>query len=77
MLTDQPLAISPQLSAINFALNSAFEPSPISAPEIAAVVEAWRGKAISRDTMLEYFKRRELIPEGRTIAEEKALVNRS
>ena len=48
----------------------------LSAPEITAVVEAWKAGAISRDTMLEYFKRRELLPEGRTAGEERERVNK-
>lgn len=42
---------------------------------ISAVVGAWRGGAISRDTMLDWLKRWEVLPEGRSVGEERALIH--
>ena len=47
----------------------------VSGELISAVVGAWRDGGISRDTLLDWLKRWEVLPEGRTIAEEKALIH--
>jgi hypothetical protein len=39
------------------------------------VVAAWQSGAISQDTMLELFRRGEVLPEGRTNEEAARLVN--
>ncbi len=44
---------------------------------ISAVVGAWRDGAISRDTMLDWLKRWEILPEGRSVEEERALIYRT
>ena len=46
----------------------------MSGEEIGAVVAAWRAGAISRESMLERLKRGEVLPDGRSIAEERALI---
>jgi hypothetical protein len=38
------------------------------------VVSAWQGGAISRDTMLELFRKGEILPDGRTNKDEVALI---
>ena len=40
---------------------------------LQAVVAAWQSGAISRDTMFELFRSREILPDGRTNEDEKAL----
>jgi hypothetical protein len=42
---------------------------------ISAVVGAWRDGGISRDTMLDWLKRWEVLPEGRSVAEERRLIH--
>ncbi len=61
----------------SFAMNTDLSARPLSAAEITAVVDAWQRGAVSRETMLERLKRGEVIPDGRTIAEEKALIHRA
>jgi hypothetical protein len=46
----------------------------LAANEIVAVVSAWQNGALSRDSMLDMFRRGEVLPEGRTYEEERALV---
>lgn len=48
----------------------------MSAENMAAVVAAWRAGAISRETMLELLRRGEMLPDGRTVAQERALIHR-
>ncbi len=47
----------------------------MSGEEISAVVAAWRAGAISRDTMLERLKRAVVLPDGRSVAQERALIH--
>ena len=47
----------------------------MSGDEITAVVAAWRAGAISRDTMLERLKRGEVLPDSRSVAQERALIH--
>lgn len=58
-----------------FAMNTDLASRRLSAEEITAVVEAWKGGGISRDSMLDALKRGEVLPEGRTVAHEKALIH--
>lgn len=46
----------------------------LSALEIQCIVAAWQSGAISRDTMTELFRRGEMLPEGRSMAEEERLI---
>lgn len=57
-------------------LNTDFSTKGLSAQEIQAVVAAWQAGAISRDTMTELFRRGEVLPEGRSLEEETALISR-
>ena len=55
-------------------LNTDFSATGMSATELTAVVKAWQSGAMSRDTMLDLFRRGEVLPEGRTNEEELALI---
>jgi hypothetical protein len=41
-----------------------------------AVVQAWQNGALSRDSMLDIFRRGEVLPEGRTNEEEVRLIDK-
>ena len=60
---------------ISFAMNTDLSARAISGESLTAVVAAWRAGAISRETMLEVLKRGEVLPEGRTVAQERALIH--
>ncbi len=62
---------------VSFAMNMDPGARAMSGEEIAAVVGAWRSGAISRETMLERLKRGELLPDGRSVAEERGLIHRT
>jgi hypothetical protein len=55
-------------------LNTNFNTSGMPSDELTAVVAAWQAQAISQDTMLELFRKGEILPDGRTNQEEKDLV---
>lgn len=55
-------------------LNTDYLPSGMTAQELTALVQAWQGGAISRDTLLDNLQRGEILPTGRTIEEEKAAI---
>ena len=48
----------------------------LTGEDLNAIVAAWRAGAISRDTMLERLKRGDILPDTRTIAQERALLHR-
>ena len=58
-------------------LNTDFSTKGLSAQEITALVQAWQSGALSRDSMMELFRRGEVLPEGRTNEEEASLIQRS
>ncbi len=60
---------------VSFAMNTDLGARAMSAEEISAVVAAWRAGAISRETMLERLKRGEVLPDGRSVAQERALIH--
>jgi hypothetical protein len=60
---------------VSFALNTDLSARAMSGEDITAVVAAWRAGAISRDTMLERLKRGEVLPDGRSVAQERALIH--
>jgi hypothetical protein len=62
--------------AIGFAMNTDLSARAISGEGLTAVVAAWRAGAISRESMLEVLKRGEVLPEGRSVAQERALIHR-
>ena len=47
----------------------------MSAQEIVSVVKAWQSGALSRDSMLDLFRRGEILLEGRTNEEETKLID--
>jgi len=55
-------------------LNTDFSTKGLSAQEVTAVVAAWQSGALSQDSMLDLFRRGEILPEGRTNEEEVRLV---
>ncbi len=55
-------------------LNTDFGVTGMQSGELAAVVQAWKDGAISQDSMLELFRKREILPEGRSNADEVALI---
>lgn len=55
-------------------LNTDYSMKGMTAPELTAVVSAWQNGALSRDTMLDLFRRGEILPDGRTNEEETKLV---
>ncbi len=55
-------------------LNTDFGAKGMSSLELAAAVAAWQAGAISRETMFDLFRKGEVLPPGRTDAEEKRLV---
>jgi len=55
-------------------LNTEFGVSGLQSGELAAVVQAWKDAAISQDSMLELFRKREILPEGRTNQDEVRLI---
>jgi hypothetical protein len=56
-------------------LNTNFSAKGLDPQEIQAVVAAWQAGAISRDTMMDLFRRGEILPEGRTAKEEFKAIN--
>ena len=60
----------------SFTINTDLGARAMSGEEITAVVAAWRSGAISRDSMLERLKRGEVLPDGRSVAQERALIHR-
>ena len=63
-------------SQVSFAMNADLGARAMSGEEITAVVAAWRSGAISRESMLERLKRGEVLPDGRSVAQERALIHR-
>ena len=63
------------VTGVGFAMNTDLGARAMSGEEITAVVAAWRAGAISRDTMLERLKRGEVLPDGRSVAQERALIH--
>ena len=55
-------------------LNTDYSTRGLTANEIMAVVQAWQSGALSRDSMLDIFRRGEVLPEGRTNEEEVRLI---
>jgi hypothetical protein len=45
--------------------------------ELSALVEAWKAGAISRESLLGSLRRGDVLPDGRSVAQEKALLYRA
>lgn len=54
-------------------MNTDFSTKGLGPQEIQAIVAAWQANAIRRETMLDLFRRGEVLPEGRTNEEEEKL----
>jgi len=61
---------------VSFAMNTDLASRAISAEHLNAAVVAWKAGAISRETLLDLLKRGEVLPDGRTVAQERALIHR-
>jgi hypothetical protein len=59
---------------VSIELNTDFSTKGLSSAEIQSIVAAWQAGAISRETMLDLFRRGEVLPEGRTNEEEERLI---
>ena len=55
-------------------LNTDFGTTGLMAADLVAVVHAWQCGAMSQDSMLDLFRKSEVLPEGRSNAEEAALI---
>ena len=55
-------------------LNTDFSMKGMTSLELTAVVAAWQAGAISQDTMLELFRKGEVLPDGRTNQDEVKLI---
>jgi len=62
---------------VSIELNTDFSTKGLSSAEIQSIVAAWQAGAISRETMLDLFRRGEVLPEGRTNEEEAKLLTAS
>ncbi len=51
--------------------------SAINGAELSAIVEARKAGAISRESLLENLRRGDVLPDGRSVAQEKALLYRA
>jgi len=70
---DNPATLGADL--IKLQLNTDFETALITAKELEALVTAWQAGALSRESLHFQFKRGELLPPGRTLQEELALIH--
>jgi len=63
------------MKEIEYQLNTDFIDSRLGPQELTALVQAFQGGSISQDTFLFNLKRGELLPDGRTVEDEKALLD--
>ena len=66
LITDNVVVVS---------LNTDFTTAGMDSNELREIVAAWQSGAISQDTMLELFRRGEILPDGRSNEDELALIN--
>ncbi|MBI5386770.1 MAG: DUF4055 domain-containing protein [Verrucomicrobia bacterium] len=64
-------------SEVIITLNTDYSIKGMASDEIIAVVKAWQSGALSTDTMHELFRRGDVLPDGRSNEEEKALIAQS
>lgn len=69
---DSPEDVSNDQVALE--LNTDFSNKGLTSQDLQAIVAAWQAGAISRDTMLDVFRRGEVLPESRSTEEEAALI---
>ena len=55
-------------------LNTDFSTKGLASQDVQAIVAAWQAGAISQDTMLELFRKGEVLPDGRTNRDEMNLI---
>ena len=51
--------------------------SAMKGTELSAIVEAWKAGATSRESLLESLRHGDVLPDGRSVAQEKALLYRA
>jgi hypothetical protein len=61
---------------VSLQLNTDFSTKGLSAAELTAIVAAWQAGAISRDTMVDLFRRGEVLPDSRTSEQEAELIEK-
>jgi len=61
-------------STVLVELNSDFGTAGLMAADLVAVVHAWQAGALSQESMLDLFRKSEVLPEGRSNVEEAALI---
>jgi len=71
---DSPEDVSNEQVALE--LNTDFSNKGLTSQDLQAFVAAWQAGAISRDTMLDLFRRGEVLSESRTSEEETKLISR-
>ena len=59
---------------VSVSLNTDFSITGMDSNELREIVAAWQAGAISQDTMLELFRRGEILPDGRSNEDELALI---
>jgi hypothetical protein len=62
---------------VSFAMNTDLESRAITAEQLNAAVVSWKAGAISRESLLDLLRRGEVLPDGRTVAQERALIHRA
>ncbi len=71
---EKPDLVSADLVLVS--LNTDFSLQGMDAPSITALVSAWQTGGISHDTLLDSLRKGEVIPDGRSNAEEKRLAGK-
>ena len=71
---ESPETVSEDLVLLQ--LNTDFSAKGLGSDELTAIVAAWQAGAISRETMFDLFRRGEVLPPGRTDAEEANLAGK-
>ncbi len=61
-------------NVVVMSLNTDFTTAGMDSNELREIVAAWQSGAISQDTMLELFRRGEILPDGRSNEDEVALI---
>jgi len=63
-------------SLVLLQINTDFTAKGLTSLELTAIVSAWQAGAISQATMFDLFRKGEVLPTGRTDAEEKNLIGK-
>jgi hypothetical protein len=62
---------------VSLTMNTDLASRAITAEQLNAAVVAWKAGAISRESLLDLLKRGEVLPDGRTVEQERALIHRA